>query len=79
MLSDQGQRFSSSSSDIFLLGLISKRCCRYQYGLNPYWYIMYLLKSRPYEGMTDEELDLLAPWNESVKEACDNLARLNEE
>ncbi len=49
------------------------------HGLNPYWYIMHLLESRPSADMTDDELEKLAPWNESVKETCDNLARANEE
>ena len=48
------------------------------HGLNPYWYIMYLLESRCNADMTDEELEQFAPWNENVKDACENLARFND-
>jgi len=47
-------------------------------GVNPYWYLMHLLESRPNKKMTDEELDHLCPWDDSVKEACASLARIND-
>ena len=32
----------------------------------------FLLESRPNEKMTDEQLDSLSPWNENVKQICQN-------
>lgn len=43
-------------------------------GLNPQKYLEFLLKSRPNENMSDEELDRLAPWNSKVQECCINKA-----
>ena len=37
------------------------------YDLNIYEYLKYLLEHRPNTEMSDEELDQLAPWNESVQ------------
>ena len=36
-------------------------------GVNVYHYLTYLLKKMPSDRMSDEELELLAPWNENVK------------
>ena len=36
-------------------------------GVNVYHYLTYLLEKLPYINLTDEELEKLAPWNESVK------------
>ena len=36
-------------------------------GVNVYHYLTYLLEKMPNDSMNDEELELLAPWNESVK------------
>ena len=36
-------------------------------GVNVYHYLTYLLEKMPNDGMSDEELELLAPWNEAVK------------
>lgn len=36
-------------------------------GVNVYHYLTYLLEKLPYINMTDDELEKLAPWNESVK------------
>ena len=36
-------------------------------GVNVYHYLTYLLEKRPSDRMSDEELELLAPWNEAVK------------
>lgn len=41
-------------------------------GINPYKYLEFLLKSRPDEKMTDEQLESLSPWNENVKQICNN-------
>ena len=41
-------------------------------GINPYKYLEFLLKSRPDEKMTDEQLESLPPWNENVKQICKN-------
>ena len=41
-------------------------------GINPYKYLEFLLESRPNEKMTDEQLDRLSPWNENVKQICQN-------
>lgn len=40
------------------------------HNLNQYEYMKYLLQKRPYEGMPDEELEKLVPWNEEVQKAC---------
>ena len=40
--------------------------------INPYKYLEFLLESRPNEKMTDEQLDSLSPWNEKVKQICQN-------
>ena len=42
------------------------------YHLNLYEYLKYLLEHRPNSDMTDEELDSLAPWNETVQQQCSN-------
>jgi hypothetical protein len=36
-------------------------------GVNVYHYLTYLLEKMPNDSMSDEELELLAPWNENVK------------
>ena len=36
-------------------------------GVNVYHYLTYLLEELPNDRMSDEELELLAPWNENVK------------
>lgn len=36
-------------------------------GVNVYHYLIYLLEKMPNDSMSDEELELLAPWNEAVK------------
>ena len=36
-------------------------------GVNVYHYLTYLLEKLPNDRMSDEELELLAPWNENVK------------
>ena len=40
--------------------------------INPYKYLEFLLESRQNEKMTDEQLDSLSPWNENVKQICQN-------
>ena len=40
------------------------------YGLDLYKYLNFLFEQRPSRDMSDEELEKLAPWNESVKELC---------
>lgn len=35
--------------------------------VNVYHYLTYLLEKLPNDRMSDEELELLAPWNENVK------------
>ena len=37
-------------------------------GVNVYHYLTYLLEELPNDRMSDEELELLAPWNENVQE-----------
>lgn len=37
-------------------------------GVNVYHYLTYLLEKLPNDRMSDEELELLAPWNENVQE-----------
>lgn len=37
------------------------------YDLNIYEYLNFLLEHRPNREMSDEELDILAPWSESVQ------------
>ena len=36
-------------------------------GVNVYHYLTYLLEKLPHDRMSDEELELLAPWNENAK------------
>ena len=36
-------------------------------GVNVYRYLTYLLEKLPDDRMSDDELELLAPWNETVK------------
>jgi len=38
--------------------------------LNRSEYMKYILERRPYEGMPDQELEKLVPWNEEVKKVC---------
>jgi transposase len=42
------------------------------YDLNLYEYLKFLLENRPSEGMSDEEIAKLAPWNETVQKLCKN-------
>ena len=36
-------------------------------GVNVYHYLTYLLEKLPDDRMSDDELELLTPWNETVK------------
>ena len=36
-------------------------------GVNPYHYLAFLLEKYPSSLMSDEELEMLSPWNEAVK------------
>ena len=36
-------------------------------GVNVYHYLTYLLEKLPDDRMSDDELELLAPWNETIK------------
>ena len=36
-------------------------------GVNVYHYLTYLLEKMPNDSMSDDELDLLTPWNGDVK------------
>lgn len=40
------------------------------YDLDLYQYLNFLFEQRPNKEMSDDELEKLAPWNESVKELC---------
>ena len=40
------------------------------HGLNIEKYLTFLLQKRPHAGMTDEELEKLAPWNEEARVFC---------
>lgn len=40
--------------------------------LNPQKYLEFLLEARPNTGMSDEELDALAPWSQRAHECCKN-------
>ncbi len=40
--------------------------------LNIYKYLTYLLKQRPDESMSDAQLEKFTPWNEDVKQSCQN-------
>ena len=50
-------------------------------GVNVYHYLTYLLEKIPTDKTGDEELELLAPWNENVKaeiqRRADNTNQLN--
>ena len=39
-------------------------------GLNTYKYLTYLLSQRPNDQMSEEQLEQLAPWSETVKANC---------
>ena len=41
-------------------------------GLNTYKYLTYLLSQRPNDQMSEEQLEQLAPWSETVKANCQN-------
>ena len=41
-------------------------------GLNPLKYLEFLLEARPNDKMTDEELESLTPWSNTVQEYCIN-------
>lgn len=43
-------------------------------GVNVYHYLTYLLEKLPDDRMSDDELELLAPWNETVKAAIERRA-----
>ena len=40
------------------------------HGLNVEKYLTFLLEKRPHAGMTDEELEKLAPWSEDARNYC---------
>jgi len=40
------------------------------HGLNVEKYLTFLLQNRPHAGMTDEELEKLAPWSEEARVFC---------
>ena len=40
------------------------------YNLSRYKYLEFILKRRPNENMTDDELDKLSPWNDDVQAIC---------
>ncbi len=40
------------------------------HNINIYKYLNYVLECRPYEGMTDEQFEKLAPWKPEVIEKC---------
>ena len=40
--------------------------------LNTYKYLTYLLSQRSNDKMSDEQLEQLAPWSETVKANCQN-------
>ena len=40
--------------------------------LNVYKYLTYLLEQRPNESMSDGQFEKLTPWNEEVKQRCQN-------
>ena len=44
------------------------------YDLNLYEYLKFLLENRPDKEMTDEQLENLAPWSETVQALCKNKA-----
>ena len=41
-------------------------------GLNTYNYLTYLVSQRPNDQMSEEQLEQLAPWSETVKANCQN-------
>lgn len=43
-------------------------------GVNVYHYLTYLLEKMPNDSMSDEDLELLAPWNEDVKSEIERRA-----
>ena len=43
-------------------------------GVNVYHYLTYLLEKMPNDSMSDEELELLAPWNADLKSEIERRA-----
>ena len=43
-------------------------------GVNVYHYLTYLLEKLPNARMSDEELESMAPWNETVKAEIESRA-----
>lgn len=46
------------------------------YDLNIYEYLKFVFERRPNKKMTDEELDNLSPWNETVQTLCNNKSKV---
>ncbi len=40
------------------------------HGLDPYKYMKYILEQRPTYQSSDEELEKLSPWSDSVQKIC---------
>lgn len=53
---------AQASADVYTMVEMAKAN-----GVNVYHYLTYLLEHQPNDKMSDEELEALAPWNESVK------------
>lgn len=53
---------AQTSADVYTMVEMAKAN-----GVNVYHYLIYLLEKRPYDSMSDEEFEQLAPWNEEVK------------
>ena len=45
--------------------------------LNIHKYLEYLLENRPASTMSDEQLEQFAPWNDTVRRACQNEKKKN--
>ena len=53
---------AQTSADVYTMVEMAKAN-----GVNIYHYLIYLLEKRPYDSMSDEEFEQLAPWNEEEK------------
>ena len=60
--SETGNKVFTLPSEVSINTILTHRD-----GVNVYHYLTYLLEKMPDDRMSDDELELLAPWNETVK------------
>ena len=63
---------AQTSADVYTMVEMAKAN-----GVNVYHYLIYLLEKRPYDSMSDEKFEQLAPWNEEVKAEIKRLSLIH--